>query len=143
MNLLSADTTWTPKADDELESHEDTRKEAKDYNGHAVGLFKTPSRGENETLVGHVPIETSSLIDYFLKANKSNSISAQVIGKRKREVGLVVPARFTACTANRRRAQILESELNKCKAKFVHLELIHVYMYEPGLRSSPTYVKHC
>ena len=80
----------SPKANDELECHEDTRKEAKDYDGHAVGLFKTPSRGENKTLVGHVPIEISSLIDYFLKADKSNSVSAQVTGKRKREVGLVV-----------------------------------------------------
>ena len=127
-------TTWTPKGNDELECHEDTRKEAKDYDGHAVGLFKTPSRGENKTLVGHVPIEISSLIDYFLKADKSNSVSAQVTGKRKRELGLVVPARFTACTATRRQAQILDSELNKFKAKFVHLELI----YEPGLRSYPT-----
>ena len=57
--------TWTPKADDELECQEDTRKEAKDYDGHAVGLFKTPSRGENKTLVGHVPIEISSPIDYY------------------------------------------------------------------------------
>ena len=129
----------SPKANGELQRHEDTRKEAKDYDGHAVGLFKTPSRGENKTLVGHVPIEISSLIDYFLKADKSNSVSAQVTGKRKREVGLVVPARFTACTATRRQAQILDSELNKYKAKFVHLELI----YEPGLRSYPTYVKHC
>ena len=121
--------TWTPKADDELECHEDTRKKAKDYDGHAVGLFKTPSHGENKTLLGHVPIEISSLIDYFLKADESNSVSAQVTGKRKHEVGLVVPARFTACTA----------ELSKYKAKFLHLELI----YEPGLRSYPTNVKHC
>ena len=134
--------TWTPKANDELECHEDTRKEAKDYDGHAVGLFKTPSRGENKTLVGHVPIEISSLIDYFLKADKSNSVLAQVTGKRKREVGLVVPARFTACTATRRQAQILDSELNKYKAKFVHLELI----YEPGqtlLRSRTGCLLYC
>ena len=70
---------------------------------------------------------------------KSNSVSAQVTGKRKREVRLVVPARFTACTTNRGQPQILESGLNKYKAKFVHLELI----YEPGLRSYPTSVKHC
>ena len=125
---------WTPKEDDELECHEDTRKEAKDYDGHAVGLFKTPSRGENKTLVGHVPIEISSLIDYFLKADESDSVSAHVTGKRRREVGL----RFTACTATQRQAQILDSELNKYKARFVHLKLI----YEPELWSSPTNVKH-
>ena len=130
--------TWTPKADDELECQEDTRKEAKDYDGRAVGLFKSPNRGENKTLVGHVPIEISILIHYFLKADESDKVSAQVTGKRRREVGLVVPARFTACTATQRQAQIFDSELNKYKARFVHLELI----YEPGLRSSPTSVKH-
>ena len=106
-------------------------------------VTKTQEKKQRTTmdmlLACHVPIEISSLIDYFLKADKSNSISAQVTGKRKCEVGLVVPVRFTACTATRRQAQILDSELNKYKAKFVHLELI----YEPGLRSYPTNVKHC
>ena len=112
--------TWTAKADDELECHKNTRKEAKDYDGDAVGLFKTPSRGENKTLVGHVPIEIPTLIDYFLKADESDNASAQVTGKRRRGVGLVVSANFTACTATQRQAHILDSELNKYKARFVH-----------------------
>lgn len=62
-------TKSTPKEDEELERNEDARKEAKDYDGHAVGLFKAPSRGGNKPLVDHVFIEISSLIGYFLKAD--------------------------------------------------------------------------
>ena len=67
---------WTPKEDEELECHEDTRKGVKDYDRHVVGLLKTPSRGENKTLVAYVPIEISSLIDYFLLAD--NQIAFQL-----------------------------------------------------------------
>ena len=44
---------------------------------------------------------------------------------RKREVGLVVPAKFTASTMNRRFAHVLDSELNSKKEKYIHLELLH------------------
>ena len=106
-----------------MECHEDKRKEAKDYDEHAVGLFKISSREGKKTIVGHVPIELSSLIDYFLKVDELNSVLAEVMKKRKREVGLVVPAKFTAKTVNRRHAQVLDSELSK-EEKFIHLELL-------------------
>jgi len=79
-------------------------------------------------------MELSSLIDYFLKADKTNSVLAEATGKRKREVGLVVPAKFTAHTANRRIAQVMNSELCKKTDKYVHLELL----YEPGFKIFPT-----
>ena len=51
------------------------------------------------SLVGHLPIELSRVLDYyFLKQQEDNFINAQVTGKRKREVGLVIPARYTAHT---------------------------------------------
>ena len=71
----------------------DDREEAAEYDSHAVGVFKT-----DETLVGHIPIELSRLIDYFLKSSTENNVSAMVTGKRKRELGLVVPAKYTAFT---------------------------------------------
>ena len=50
-------------------------------------------------------MELSSLLQYFLKADK---LLVEVTRKRKREVGLVVPANFTAYTVNQRHAQVLD-----------------------------------
>ena len=79
-------------------------------------------------------MELSSLIDYFLKADESNSVLAEVTGKRKREVELVVPAKFTVYTVNQQHAQVLDSELSKKEEKFIHLELL----YEPNCKRYPT-----
>ena len=49
---------------------------------------------EKEVLVGHIPIELSKLINQFLSANDSNSMTATVAGNRKREQELVVPSTF-------------------------------------------------
>ena len=72
-------------------------------------------------LVGHVPIELSSLVNNFLKANESNKLVAKVSGKRKREVDLVVPV-----TKEHRLAKILEEELSLRKDKYTHFEITHV-----------------
>ncbi len=72
-------------------------------------------------LVGHVPIELSSLVNNFLKANESNKLVAKVSGKRKREVGLVVPV-----TKEHRLAKILEEELSLRKDKYTHFEITQV-----------------
>ena len=42
-------------------------------------------------LVGHVPIELSMLLSRFLKASEKNAVEVKVCGKRRREVGLVIP----------------------------------------------------
>jgi len=65
-----------------------------------------------KTLAGHVLIELSRLLKNVLEANAENRLFAQVTGKRKREVGLVVPAKFTAFTTELRIARILNRELN-------------------------------
>ena len=91
--------TWNPNIGEHLECHKDTRKEAKEYDEHAVGVFKTSSQGK-KIVVGHVPMEFSNPLDYFLKADESNKLLAEVTGKRMHEVGLVVPTKFTACTMN-------------------------------------------
>ena len=72
----------------------DKRGEAMEYDKNAICVYRTPSESEQKMLVGHVPIELSSLMNNFLKANDSNKLVAKVSGKRKREVGLVVPAKF-------------------------------------------------
>ena len=76
-------------------------------------------------LVGHAPVELSRLLNHFLKAHVGNSIYVEVTGKRKREVGLVVPAKFSARTKSTRTAKILDEQLDRIKEKFTTLEFKH------------------
>ena len=106
-------------------------KKALDYDKFSIGVFK-PHEEENKmntnndlALVGHVPIEISSLLYYFLKANKDNRIQAKVTGARKYEVGLIVPGRYSARTKNPRTARILDEELQKKKGMISILEFKH------------------
>ena len=50
------------------------------------------------TLVGHAPVELSRLINQLLKADAGNIIYVEIIEKQKREVRLVVSAKFSART---------------------------------------------
>ena len=49
---------------------------------HAVGIYKKNDGGSKE-LVGHAPVEFSSLFYHFLYASAENCINVEVIGKRK------------------------------------------------------------
>ena len=46
-----------------------------------------------------------------------------LIGKRKREVGLVIPSRYTAMTGKKEIIDVLSSELVKEKEKYKYFEL--------------------
>ena len=90
----------------------DKRGEAMEYDKNAIGVYRTPSESEQKMLV----------------ANDSNKLVAKVSGKRKREVCLVVPAKFKALTkeysfAN---AKILDEPLQARKEKYTHFEIVHV-----------------
>ena len=51
-------------------------------------------------------------------------VTATLTGKRKREVGLVVPAKFTAAlTQELKNAIILKRELNKRALRYTHFQL--------------------
>ena len=69
------------------QSMKDKRGEAMEFDKNAICVYRTPSESEQKMLVGHVPIELSSLMNNFLKKNDSNKLVANVSGKRKREVG--------------------------------------------------------
>ena len=84
---------WVPLIGQELICKADNREEAIEYDKNAIGVFKT---GDPETLVGYLPIELSCLLKYFLEASPENNLIAVVTGKRKREVGLVVLAKYVA-----------------------------------------------
>ena len=73
-------------------------------------------------MVGHLSIEISCLLTYFLKASPENKLNAIVIGKRKREVGLVVPAKYAALTKNKTFANALAGKLQEKKKKHPNFE---------------------
>ena len=101
---------------------EDKHEEAKSFDKYAVGTFK------NNVLVSHVPIEHSRLIYYFLKSDSSANVFAKVKGKRKREIGLVVPALYmaTADTSEnwKRVVKILADEIKKMNERYPHFDVI-------------------
>ena len=71
---------------------------------------------------GHLPIEISCLLTYFLEASSENKLNAIVIGKRKQEVGLVVPAKYAALTKNKTFTNVLAGKLQKEKRKHPNFE---------------------
>ena len=100
---------WTSSIGQVLQAQPDKRKEAVNYDKCAVVIFKRYEEDISKlSLVGQVPVELSKLLNQFLKANTGNCIYVEVIGKRKREVGLVVPAKFSARTKCSRTARVLD-----------------------------------
>ena len=82
-----------------LVAQPDERKEALDCDKYTVGIFKRHEEDISKlSLVVHVPVELSKLLNQFLKADTGNCIYVEVIGKRKWEVEHVVPAKFSART---------------------------------------------
>ena len=103
---------WDAVKGEVLDTASDEREEAKEYDKHAVGFYK------NDILVGHIPIEISSLCYHFINQDPGNKIKAKTTGKRHREIGLVVPAKFIFTTDNKRYSKVLENELEKQKTIF-------------------------
>ena len=116
----------THKSGNMAQSMKDKHGEAMEYHKNAIGVYRTPSESEQKMLVGHVPIELSSLMNNFLKANDLNKLVAKVSGKRKLEIGLVVPAKFKALMKEYRLAKILDKQLQARKEKYTHFEIVHV-----------------
>ena len=117
-------SVWSPVMDQVLKCKRDTCAEAQEHDSNAIGVYLISN--QEETLAGHVPIELSRLLKNFIEANVENKLCAQVTGKRKREVGLVVTAKFSALTAELRVAKILEGELNTRAKKYSHFKLKNV-----------------
>ena len=84
--------------------------EAKEHNENAIGVYKPATKQSDlkEMLAGHVPIELSHLLKYFLDTNADNELFANVTEKRKREVGLVVPEKLSLFTMKVWIAEVLE-----------------------------------
>ena len=74
-------------------------------------------------LVGHVPMELSSLIFTFLKARHENNVQVKVTGSRSLENGLVVPGSFLARTTSRAIATKFEEEIIRLKELCTHMDI--------------------
>ena len=57
--------------------------------------------------------------------NADNRVLCNVIGKRYRELGLVLPATFKALTKHKKSALILDAEIERRKEGFKYLHLEH------------------
>ena len=112
---------WAPHIGQKLICKTDTREEAIEYDKNAIGVFK--STDEVTLLVGHLPIEISCLLTNFLNAAPENKLTAFVVGKRKREVGLVIPAKYVALTRSKIFGNILFDKLHEKKEKHPNFEL--------------------
>ena len=123
---------WTPTNGERLTAKPDNRQETLEIDKHAIGVYQH----ENDLLVGHIPTELSSLIHYFLEADKGNFLELKVIEKRKREVGLVVPAVFIALTTKKSIAITLHKELKMRKEKLLHFDFKYQQKSE-DIRKTP------
>ena len=116
---------WSPYVGETLVAHPDDREEAREYDKYAIGIYKK-NMDCSEELVGHAPVELSSLLYHFLQASSDNCINVRVIGKRKREIGLVVPAKYDALTKSKEMSMVLDKELSSRKNLYKsYLELKH------------------
>ena len=96
---------WTPQKADILYCKKGYLSEALDIDKHAVGIYK------EDRLVGYVVIELSRIISYFLQESETNEVKVAVNGKRRRELGLVVPGKYCARTKSKRTVKILRDQL--------------------------------
>ena len=75
-------------------------------------------------LFGHIPMELSFLLKSLLNNDKTNNITASIIGSRKRENGLVVPCLYRATTQKLKFAMALHKELMSTKEMCQHMDII-------------------
>ena len=81
-------SVWSSTVGETLNTKQDNREEAKDYNKFAIDVYKW------DLLLDHVPTEISSLCYHFLNNNEQNTLTTIVTGKWNQEVGLAVPAKL-------------------------------------------------
>ena len=98
---------WTHFQNEQLFAKPNDREADLEYDKYSVGIFIQNDSEENE-LVCHAPVKLSSLLYHFLNADSKNPIKVSVIGKQKREIGLVVPAKYECYDNDKQTAKILD-----------------------------------
>ena len=103
---------WAAEIGSILYTKPDDREEARASDRYSIGIYTETT---SKTLIGHVPVEFSPLIHHFLSAHPDNQVMVTVIGKRRKEHGLVVPARYRLYSVEKKIDEILNVELSKFK----------------------------
>ena len=77
---------WMPTIGEILNAYPDKRLDAIEYDRYAIGTYRIQKEEdvEERDVVGHAPIELSSLLFHFLELDKNNIIKVPMTGKRKR-----------------------------------------------------------
>ena len=89
--------SWKPEINQVLHREEDKRADAKEYDTNAIGVYVTHERPDAEnTLAGHVPIEISRSLTFFLQANADNLLTATVTVVSLADVFSIVTQRSSA-----------------------------------------------
>ena len=109
---------WTPFEGEKLFCKPDSRIDARKVDENAMGVYKDQS-----TLVGHLPAELSLLMRQFFGASSENSITVQVLGKKKKEVGLVIPGKYTAITKDKTTWEFLNKQLHEKNATLKNFQM--------------------
>ena len=79
-----------------------------------MGIYK------EDRLVGHVPIELSRIISYFLQESETKEVKVAVNGKGRGELGLVVPGKYCARTESNWTVKVLGDQLKIIKEIYIH-----------------------
>ena len=79
-----------------------------------MGLYK------EDRLAGHVTIELSEIIAYFLQESETNKVKVTVSGRRRQELCLVVPSKYCAGSESKRMVKIWGDQLRIIKEKYTH-----------------------
>ena len=81
---------------------------------------------------------SSRALGDFLAPSETNLVTVKFFGKRKREVGLVVPGCYRARTNQKKVADTLSQEIKKIKERYPYFELD----IEQDAVRKPLLVKH-
>ena len=112
---------WIPHQEEWLVCKKDNCQEALEHDPNAIGVYKECSEDSGLALVGHVLTEFSRLVAGFLGPAKMNSVSVQVCGKRKREVGLNVPGLYRPRMKKSKFGNILAKEIKTLQSVILTL----------------------
>ena len=108
---------WSGSVGKKLTAAPDPRAEAIQYDENAIGAYN------GDQLVGHLPVEVSKLFKQFVTKDR-NRVDIVVVGKRKREVGMVLPVKCKAFTSKKSHMIAFSDSLVNHKELFPGLDLM-------------------
>ena len=85
---------WTSELNRKFKCAIDSRDEPVKYDENTINIYLCDKERREAGIVGHLPVKISKLTKQFQKADKNNLTN--VFGKRKRKIGLVIAAKYSA-----------------------------------------------